>query len=149
MSFSKLTNYRLILCLLLGILLLNMTSCSKYQDYRENQRRDNFNKNFEVFQKLEKMQREDIRRVGHVSINRDFGNLSKARLNEYRELMKQAGLEYFGYVSEEPKKRMVRFYQDIDIVDSGYVYMEYPPPNFLISVLNVSPLCRVSLAISY
>ena len=25
---------------------------------------------------------------------------------------------------------MVRFYEDIDIVDSGYVYMEYPPPKF-------------------
>ena len=117
-----------------------MTSCSKYQDYKESQRRDRFNKNFGTFQKLEQMQREDISTVGHVSINRDLGNLSKTRLSEYRKLMKQAGIEYFGYISEEPKKRMVRFHEDINIADSGYVYMEYPPPKFFRRFSECEPI---------
>ena len=85
-------------------LIFSIISCSQYMDYKENQRREYFDKNFEAFAKLEKMQLEDIRLVGHVSINRDLGYLSEARLSEYRKLMKQAGLEYFGHVSDEPKK---------------------------------------------
>lgn len=117
-----------------------LSQCSQCVDYKESERKEFFNKNFEVFAKLEKTQREDMRLVGHVSINRDYGNLSEARLGEYRKLMKQAGLEYFGHFIDEPEKRIVRFYEDIEIVDSGYVYMEYPPPKFFNNLSECKPI---------
>ena len=66
---NKMKNRQLFISyFLLGMLLLNMTSCSQYRDYRESLRRDNFNKNFDAFQKLEQMQRKDIK-VFAISIN--------------------------------------------------------------------------------
>ena len=50
--------------------MLNITSCSRHDlAYWDNQRKDNFNRNFESFQKLEQMQREDLN-VFSISTNR-------------------------------------------------------------------------------
>lgn len=126
------------------MILLTTSSCSQYMDYKENQRREHFNKNFEAFQKLEQMQREDVSLISGISFKKVYGyidrSISEARLSEYRKLMKQAGLEYFGYVTDEPKKRMVRFYEDIDIFDFGYVYMEYPSPRFFNKLSECEPI---------
>ena len=121
-----------------------MTSCSKYQDYRENQRRDNFNKNFDAFQKLEGMQREDKNLIYAIHFDKVYEMTSSEKIKIervaiYRIFMKRAGLKGFGYIAEEPKKRMVRFY-DTDSVDSGYVYMEHPPPKFFRKFSECEPI---------
>ena len=107
---------------------------------------ENFNQNFEAFQKLEQMQREDIHTgLLGVSVDRQNGfpiykngviesylkQVSDKRWSEYQKLLAQASLVGFDYMSDEPKKRMLRFYSIYTVeYDNGYVYMEYPPPKY-------------------
>ena len=52
------TLYRLFYGFLV-IAILTMTSCEQFMDYREKQYKEEFNKNYLFFEKLERMQRED------------------------------------------------------------------------------------------
>lgn len=164
---NKMKNRQLFISyFLLGMLLLNMTSCSQYRDYRESLRRDNFNKNFDAFQKLEQMQRKDIK-VFSISIN-DFKSFKRVktncptfknnnieyescyqftsklgitanRFNEYKRLLSQAGMVQLIYQHDKPNKRQVWFHAEGEN-DSGYVYMEYPPPKFFRKFSECEPI---------
>jgi hypothetical protein len=163
----------------LVLVILTMTSCEQYEDYRESQYKEEFNKNYVFFEKLERMQREDInvfaisatRTVsfkeakglkeaidnGHTykqnNIDRqknvdshkfDYefkGNegLTNERWSEYKKLLKQAGLEHFVYTYDRPDKRQVWFFEK-DKNDSGYVYMEYEPPEYFNSYSECKPI---------
>ena len=130
---------------ILSMILLTTNSCSQYMDYKENQHKENFNKNFEIFQKLEQMQREDIKLISGVSLDKVFAypdskKLSQKRIEKYRNLMRQIEIESFEHITEEPEKRMVRFYAHKERVDYGYVYMEYPPPRFFNKLSECEPI---------
>ena len=132
-------------------ILFVVTACADY----EKNTRENFNKNFDAFQKLEQMQREDIKVLSSVRLIDEhpvefaynkgllekvaIKNFSNERWNEYRKLLKQAGVDYFSYVSDEPKKRMVRF-GELEYVEHGYVYMEFPPIKFFNSYKECKPI---------
>ena len=146
--------------------LLSLVSCSQYQDYQENQRRDNFNKNFDAFQKLEQMQRKDIN-VFAISINefksyKEIENncptykkdnveyefcyefisnqgITPERWGEYKKLLGQVNIFQLVYQYDAPNKRQVWFYAE-DENDSGYVYMEYPPPRFFRKFSECEPI---------
>lgn len=167
MSVIEIKHIRLfILFVLLSFLILSMTSCSKYKDYRENQRRENFKKNFEAFAKLEQMQREDIH-VFAVSINGfnsfkeiknncptyknnnieyefcyEFTNnqgVTNKRWNDYKKLLMQANEFQLIYQFDKPNKRQLWFHAESEN-DSGYVYMEYPPPKFFKKFSECQPI---------
>lgn len=128
----------------LGCVIFLLSSCSEYNAYVENKRRENFDKHFEAFQKLEHMQREDIKILSGMTFERVVGpvgtKVSEVRLKEYRRLMKLAGIERFIYISSEPKKRMVEYNENSELIDSGYVYMENPPSVYFKSFSECKPI---------
>ncbi len=155
-----------VLYVLLSILILTMTSCSQYKDYRENQSRENFNKNFEAFSKLEQMQRDDIN-VFAISVN-GFKSFKKIKSNcpayknnnieyefcykftsnqgitderwsDYKKLLMRANEFQMIYQYDKPIKRQVWFHSKAEN-DSGYVYMEYPPPKFFKKSSECQPI---------
>lgn len=133
----------------------------------EKERRENFDKNYEAFAKLEEMQRQD-KNIYFVSIER-FGSfkgtekdacskykqnnvehdfcyefkhdqgLSSERFIQYKNLLNQANLYQIVYQFDEPKKRHLRFHQ-AGLNDSGYTYMEYPPPKYFNSFKECKPI---------
>ncbi len=128
------------------ILLLIIASLILYWiwgSHWEERARENFNEHFPVFEKLEQMQHEDIHAffIGHPREGAAFAGrgLSKERWAEYLKLLDEANLSYMIYVNDEPKKRMVRFHDDLK-GDGGYVYMEYPPPKFFNSFEKCEPI---------
>ena len=163
------------------LILLVLSSCSKGADIAdiEKQRRGNFNKNFEVFQKLEEMQREDLS-VFAISATRIMSfkeakglkeainngytykqnnidryknvdghkfhyqfksneGLTKEKWSEYKNLLARAGFVNLIYEYDRPDKRQVWFNPE-NINNSGYVYMEYPPPIFFQSYKDCKPI---------
>ena len=69
---------------ILSMILLTTNSCSQYMDYKENQHKENFNKNFEIFQKLEQMQREDIKLISGVSLDKVFAYPDSEKLSQIK-----------------------------------------------------------------
>ena len=167
---------RLIGLILTLSLLLVLTACENghYPRDWDKYYKDNFNQNFEAFQKLEQMQREDMQ---HGDINLGaLGNdafvsfkelkvdacssyryndieykycyvtykntgITNERWSEYKKLLAQANLNAFSYIWDEPKKRMVRFYTIYTTEsNTGYVYMEYPPPKSSNSVYKCNKI---------
>ena len=138
--------------------LLVLTACENghYPRDWDKYYKDNFNQNFEAFQKLEQMQREDIH-TGLRGVSVDSENsspiyksgviesyrkyVSDERWSEYKKLLAQANLNAFSYIWDEPKKRMLRFYTIYTTEsNTGYVYMEYPPPKSSNSVYKCNKI---------
>lgn len=114
-----------------------------YREWRgpwEDRARDNFNKHFSAFEKLERMQREDIHTF-YIGGDKNAGHarLSQKRREEYLRLLDEAHLSFMIYGFDEPKKRMVRFYEE-GAHGYGYVYMEYPPPKFFNTFDECEPI---------
>ena len=150
--------------LLYMLLIFVSTACSQYMDYRERERKAFFDKNFEAFQKLEQMQRKDIN-VFAISINGfssykkikdncstysnniEYGcyefkgnqGVTNERWNEYKKLLTQANVFQLIYQYDKPNKRQVWFHAEGEN-DSGYVYMEYPPPKFFRKFSECEPI---------
>ena len=133
------------------ILLLLLMSCDQYRNYKENERKENFYKNYEVFQKLEEMQRKDINfyfisleRWSAIAPGFKLGidnpflwpntenmyrnlvkiTLSKERWNEYKKLLKQANVDVIAYDFTSPKRKVTLC--NTNECQDDYIFMEEP-----------------------
>ncbi|NOT83334.1 MAG: hypothetical protein HOP02_00840 [Methylococcaceae bacterium] len=159
---------RLTALVVLSVLLVKLLPYEQYRNYQENERTDNFNHHYEVFKKLEAMQREDIN-IYYISLHSWIAmapgfrpgiddptlwpttqklnknlvkiTLSKERWNEYKLLLKQANVELIAY-DWTRQKRNVTLCNMGDCEESYDYTEEGMPPQ---EIFNSYSECRKSI----
>ena len=119
-----------------------LSSCSLYLDHKENEMKEQFSKNFDIFTMLIKMQKEDEKFSSIAdtwtdislspALQSSFKNyhqeISKERWDFYRDMFIQAGIESGmrrAYMLGRGEVRHVQFY--LKASTFGFSYIEKPP----------------------